>query len=80
MDRTVEREGERDAQLTFTMLKPLCTQLLDVSSTSPEDRDLVLNALQKVLKEAPAAGLQRCMEYGLRNNLFSIGPLTHCAA
>ncbi|CAM6129670.1 unnamed protein product [Calypogeia fissa] len=65
MDRTVEREGERDAQLTFTMLKPLCTQLLDLSSTSSEDRGMVLNALQKVLKKVPSAGLQRCIDYAL---------------
>jgi hypothetical protein len=68
MDRTVEREGERDAQLTFTRLKPLCSQLLDVSSTSPEARETVLDTLLKVLQAVPAAGLQRCIEYVHENH------------
>ncbi|KAL3699023.1 hypothetical protein R1sor_017045 [Riccia sorocarpa] len=54
-----------DGQRAFERLKPLCTQLLEVSANSPEERAVVLDALQRVLKDIDPAGLQKCMDYVL---------------
>ncbi|KAL2608666.1 hypothetical protein R1flu_027239 [Riccia fluitans] len=57
--------ADGDGQGAFERLRPLCTQLLEVSATSPEERAVVLDALLRVLRGIDPAGLKKCMDYVL---------------
>lgn len=56
---------EPQAKHAFTILQPLCTQLLELPLAQTDSDPSVLKSLAQALHDVPVAGLQVCMEYVL---------------
>ncbi|OAE27011.1 hypothetical protein AXG93_1774s1210 [Marchantia polymorpha subsp. ruderalis] len=70
--------GRKEGHQAFARLRPLCTQLLEVSINSPEERGAVLDALLWVLRDIDPIGLQTCMDYVLLPLLLLLDGAVAC--